>query len=84
MADSGLQPALYFVNAPQAAQICNASYVLAWNPPPALPGLWEVGATYCSSSQLLRKYAVLFGVAELDSAYGNYSLMPDLTDSELI
>lgn len=25
-----------------------------------------------------------FGVAELESAQGNYSLMPDLMDSELI
>lgn len=51
---------------------------------PALPGLWEVVVMYCSSSQLLRKHAVPFGVAKLESAYGNYSLMPDLTNSELI
>lgn len=65
------------------AQIRNASYVLAGNPSPALPGLWEVAAMCCFSSQLLGKHAVPFGVAELESAHSNYSLMPGLMDSEL-
>lgn len=30
------------------------------------------------------KHAMPIGVAELESAQGNYSLMPDLMDSELI
>lgn len=66
------------------AQICNASYILAGNSSPALPGLWEVAATCCFSYQLLRKHAEPFGIAELESAQSNYSLMLVLVDSELI
>lgn len=84
MADSCPQPALCFFKASPMAQICNASYALAGNPSPVLPGLWKVTAMCCSSSQLLRKHVVPFGIAELESAHNNYSLMPDLVDSELI
>lgn len=83
MADSGPQPAC-IVKAPPMAQIRNAFYILAGNSSPTLLGLWEVASTCCFSSQLLRKHAVLFGIAELESAQSNYSLMLVLLNSELL